>query len=538
MIGQRWKCIGSDGTRPTRTVAVTTNSGRLAHVGGGGCPLLNLGRAVLLGWACLAAGLATAAERYQADWNSLARHQTPQWLKDAKFGIYTHVSLQTVANLPGNEHKHLHELIDDFKLERFDATEWADLFQRAGARFAGPVSWHGSGFLHWNSDLTRFDVVDMGPHVDLAGELKREITARGMKFLMSFHTGYWYLAAIDRDNPGRQDPRYFDLYGPPHDLDVTDAVPWKNHFEKQSKLSEAHMRNWLARMNEAVTKYQPDIAWVDTAFGGTVRALNTGRYVRGRLVEGKDIYLSGVSERYQRRFIAHFFNTGLDHGKEVAFVYKEHDVPPGIGIRNIENGLLDELAYDTWMTDIDICEPESWFYKPGVTIRSANRIIDILADVVSKNGILLLNVPPKADGTFADAIVRELLEVGDWLRVNGEAIYGTMPWSIYGEGPSRLAKTGHYSERYRNAVFTEKDFRFTQKGPALYAICLGIPEGQVRIRALGSRGRLFEGEIVSVELLGSEAKIDFEQTPEDLRLEMPAGFRGRHACVFKVLRRE
>jgi alpha-L-fucosidase len=477
-------------------------------------------------------------ESYKPTWTSLRKHQVPQWLNDAKFGIYTHVSLQTVQNIPGNENKYKHELIDDFRLENFDAAEWAELFRRAGAKFAGPVSWHGSGMLHWDSDITEFNTVDMGPGIDLIGELKKEICARDMKLITSFHTGYWYHAALDQENPGRKDPRFKDLYGEVHDDTITGVVPWKNHIEKQKRVSPEHADAWLAKMKEAVTKYQPDISWVDVSFGGTVRAYNIALYRHGKLLSGEDVYLSSLPESHQRRYIAHFYNTGLKHHKEVEFVYKEHDVPPGIGIRNIENGLIDELAYDTWMTDIDICHPVSWFYREGMGLKDPGLIIDMLADVTAKNGILLLNVPPKPDGTFAEPIVSTLHEIGDWLEVNGEAIYGTMPWSIYGEGPSFLARTGHYSEGSDNASYTVDDFRFTQKNNTLYAICLGIPSGDVTIRSLGSRGRLFPGEIRSMELLGSDSEIPFRQDPCALILQMPDDFEGKYACVFKIERKD
>lgn len=476
-------------------------------------------------------------EFYKPTWSSLRTHQIPQWLIDAKFGIYTHVSLETVQQLEGNEHKYKHEVIDDFKMENFDAAVWAELFKRTGAKFAGPVSWHGSGMLHWDSDITKFNTVDMGPGIDLIGELKKEIYARDMKLITSFHTGYWYRAAIDRDNPGRTDPKFEELYGPVHDQEVKDAIPWKNHIEKQTRFSKSHMEGWLAKMNEAITLYQPDITWVDVSFGGTVRAYNIGLYADGKLKDGEDIYLSGVAEKYQRDYIANFYNTGQKQNKEVEFVYKEYDVPPGIGMRNVENGLLDELTYDVWMTDIDMCQPVSWFYKEGMGIKDANLIVDILVDVTAKNGILLLNVPPKADGTFANYIVEELHSIGDWLDLNGEAIYGTMPWTIYGEGPSFLSRTGHYSEKNENASYTEKDFRFTQKENTLYAICLGIPEGEVVIRTLGSRGRLFEGDILSMKLLGSDEKLDYVQNSMDLKVQMPKSFEGKYACVFKIERK-
>ncbi len=474
---------------------------------------------------------------YEPNWNSLRKHKTPQWLLDTKFGIYTHVSLQTIRNLEGNGDKWDHELINDFKLEKFDAGEWAELFKRAGAKFAGPVSWHGSGMLHWDSDITKFNTVDMGPGIDLIGELKREIQARDMKLITSFHTGYWYSRALEQDNPGIHDPNLVELYGAAHDDGVEGIVAWKNHLEKQSRFSEAHMQGWLEKMNEAITKYQPDISWVDVSFGGTVRAFNIGLYQNGKLISDDDIYLSGIAEPYQRKYIAHFYNTAENHDKEVEFVYKEYDVPPGVGLRNFENGLIDQLTYDTWMTDIDMCDPVSWFYKEGMGIKDANLIVDILVDVTAKNGILLLNVPPKADGTFADYIKKELYEVGDWLTINGEAIYGTMPWTIYGEGPSKLEKTGHYSEKAKNASYTEKDFRFTQKDNVLYVTCLGTPKGEISIRSLGNRGRLFEGDIISIELLGSKDKITYMQNEKNLIMQIPTNFEGKFATVFKIKRR-
>ncbi|MGB5668759.1 MAG: alpha-L-fucosidase [Maribacter sp.] len=473
---------------------------------------------------------------YEPSWNSLRQHKTPQWLVDAKFGIYSHMSLQTIKNISGNEDRLLHELIPEFKLEKFNASEWADLFKRTGAKFAGPVAWHGSGFLHWDSDYTDFNTVDMGPGIDILGGLKKEIKSRDMKFITSYHTGYWYQAAVREDNPIYLDIKYKDLYGPVHDTMVKDAVLWKNHIEKQSKFSEEHMLDWSNKMKEAITKYKPDISWVDVSFGGTVRGVNIGTYKNGKLISPDEIYMGGVREHYQRDYISHFFNTAEANDQEVEFVYKEHDVPPGVGMRNIENGLLDELAYDVWMTDIDICDPTSWFYKEDLKLKSANVLIDILADVVSKNGILLLNVPPKPDGSFADFIKKELYEVGDWLSVNGEAIYGTMPWVTFGEGPTALKKTGHYSEKFPNAIFNEKDIRFTQKDNALYAICLGWPGEKITIRSLGSRGKLFEGDIESIELLGSDYTLEYHQGTNGLTIKLPMEPVSDYAVVFKINR--
>lgn len=476
-------------------------------------------------------------EHYEPNWNSLRKHQTPQWLKDAKFGIYSHLTLRTLSNVEGNKDKMPHELINDFKLEKFNAAEWAEMFKNAGAKFAGPVAWHGSGMVHWESDLTDFNTVKMGPKIDIVGSLKKEIKARDMKFITSYHSGYWYKNALREMRPEYYAPKYKDLYGPVHDIDRRDSITNKNHIEKQEKRSQEFMDEWLAKMNEAITKYQPDITWVDTNFGGSMRARNKGFYKNGRLIDDKEIYLGGFSESHERRYISHFYNTGEQTGNEVEFVYKEYDVPPGVGMRNFENGLIDELTYDVWMTDIDICSPTSWFYKDNVPIRSANEIVDILVDVVSKNGVLLLNIPPKPDGSFADYMKKEVNEVGDWLAKNGEAIYGTMPWMIFGEGPSRLKETGHYSERYpNNAVYNEKDIRFTQKDNFLYAICLGNPDNEITIKTLGNRGKLFEGDIKSISLLGNNKKLEYEHKPYGLTIKLPTRQTEEKAVVFKIER--
>jgi len=325
-----------------------------------------------------------------------------------------------------------------------------------------------------------------------------------------------------------------------HDKNITDVVPWKNHIEKQSRYSTDFADSWLAKMNEAVTKYEPDVSWLDVSFGGTVRAYNKGFYAKGKLISDDEIYLNGMDESRQKKYLTHFYNTALKNKQEVEFVYKEYDIPPGIGMRNFENGLIDELTYDTWMTDIDMCSSgASWFYKEGMKVKDANLLVDILIDVTAKNGILLLNVPPKPDGTFADFIVKELDEIGNWLQINGEAIYETMPWTIYGEGPSSLKKVGHYSESKANASYTVNDFRFTQKNNTLYAICLGIPnsEEEITIKTLGSRGRLYAGDIQSIELLGNTSKLTYKQNPKNLKIKMPKNYKGKYACVFKIVRK-
>ncbi|MFC2099007.1 alpha-L-fucosidase [Bacteroidota bacterium] len=436
-----------------------------------------------------------AATLYQPTWTSLQQHETPAWLRDAKFGIYTHWGLSTLRYKEENRGKSQDELIELFNPENFDPAVWAKLFKDAGARFAGPIAWHGSNYLHWDSDISELNSFDRNPHIDIVGELEREIKKQGMKFFVSYH-------------------------------------------------SIGRSANWIDLAREGVDKYSPDIFWVDASFGGTKGGHHMKILDNSRYIGEKDEFPGMLAEKYQTEFISYYYNHGEANGKEVEFVYKSYDIPPGVGMRDLENGLLPGLAYDTWMTDMDMNLPpdwatHGWFYRDGVPLRDADNIVDMLVDVVSKNGILLLNVPPLEDGTFPQEVRTTLLDVGQWLEVNGEAIYGSSPWFIYGEGPDRI-EVGNYSyhhnDHFGKLHFNEEDIRFTVNGDMLYAICLGWPGESLEIRALNNRYKVKEGEIQAVSLLGLEKPITWRHTDTALEIDMPSDISGEHAYVFKIER--
>ena len=320
-------------------------------------------------------GPESAPGPYRSDWTSLNTHSTPRWLRNAKFGIYCHWGIWTLQYQPEHADKSNDVLIALWKGDRFKADEWAALFDTAGARFGGVIGWHGSDFKHWDSDLSDYNSAKMGPRIDVVGEVARAVRERGLKFLVSYHS-------IGDDD-------------------------------------------WIDFAREGVNKYSPDIFWVDASFGGTKGAQHARAIRQTRYIGEHTKPLKMFGEGYQREFIAHFFNHAHGRGQEVEFVYKSHDVPPGVGMRDLENGLLPDIAYDTWMTDMDMSVPpdwetHGWFHREGVRLRSADELVDMLVDVVSKNGILLLNVPPLADGSFSDEVQSTLGELGAWLRANGD----------------------------------------------------------------------------------------------------------------------
>jgi len=285
-----------------------------------------------------------------------------------------------------------------------------------------------------------------------------------MKFAPTFHHAYawrFYEPAYAYD---AADPNFADLYCRPH--------------KPKAPPTRQYLQRWLALVNEAVTKYRPDMIYFD--FG------------LGRL----------IPPEYQRRMLADYYNWAAKHGVQVGVTHKHRDIHEHTGILDFERGREDRTTPYPWQTDTSV---GTWFYHKSSQYRSAGEIVDVLVDIVSKNGCLFLNVPMRADGSIPPQ-ARPIMEgIGDWLRVNGRAIHGTRPWQVHGEGPTRQARRGGFSER-RDRAFTNRDVRFTQSkdGRTLYAIVLDWPERELTIRSTrvdragaGARVRLLgrDGEL-------------------------------------------
>lgn len=478
------------------------------------------------------------AEYYESRWSSLRNHQTPEWLREAKFGIYTHWGIYSYTATSGNATWAIHnaylrpwtpqykefvdkygpltkdfgykDLIDGFKAEKFNAEEWADLFAKSGARFAGPVAEHHDGFAMWDTKYSEWNAAKMGPKRDVVGELEKAIKAKGMKFVTAFHhAANWYFFPTWDTTKDCSNPEYSGLYGPVHEL-------YENPNEEFST-------EWYGKLVEVVDKYDPDFVWFD-------------------------FELDLIPENYIRDFVAYYYNQAIDRNKDVVISYKEHDLPPGVALLDHENAQEGDLTHYDWITDTSIEKVGwAWGYLPGLEYKSVNRLIDNLVDRVSKNGYLLLNVGPKPDGTIPEKAKESLLGMGKWLKLNGEAIYGTTAWTKHGEGPTRI----HGTES--DTPFTSEDIRFMVKGDTLYAIILDWPEkNEVLVKSLVTRWSedephrvvgslrgyfIFPDEIESITMIGDEKELDWELIPrEGLKVQLPEEKPCEHAFVLRIQR--
>ncbi len=460
---------------------------------------------------------------HDPSWDSL-KVAVPEWFVDGKFGIYTHWGIYSVPAYTTEWYPHgmymkdgfrnkdfygwhtehfgppeefgYKDFIPMFKGEKFDAEDWAELFEQAGAKFAGPTAEHHDGFAMWDSRLTKWDSADMGPMVDVVGKLEKAIKKRGMKFVTSFHHArnwFYYPHEGDFDT---NDPKYAyvsSIYGPIH--------------EEGESPSKEYLEDWKARIVEVIDKYDPDLLWFDGGWG------------------------RGDFDPYKRDFMRYYYGRAARAGKEVGVTYKGSDLPFGTGILDYERGRSEEITERTWLTDTSVYQ-NSWGYIEGIKYYSADWLIDELVDIVSKNGVMLLNVGPRPNGEIPGQARGVLLDMGRWLRVNGEGIYGTRPWAVSGEGPTKVA--GGTRVR-RQEDYTGQDIRFTTKDGAVYAICLAQPGEKVTIESMGSESKLLSGEISAVTMLGGKGKLKYSRKEGGLVVTLPEERPCDYACVLKVL---
>lgn len=479
---------------------------------------------------------------YEATWESLAKHETPQWFEDAVLGIYFHWGVYSVPafgcwggrnmyqpdggtseawghiddkyentydyvsqvyGTPGLEFGYK-DFIPMFKAENWNPDEWAALFKKSGADFAGPVAIHHDGFAMWDSENHEYNSGDMGPKRDVVGEILEAVSKQDMNTFASFHyyTNWFFF------NPGRMispfrtdvnDPKYSGLYGPVRDVKGS----WQNE-----PISQKFQEAWYKNVIEVIDKYSPDQLWFEIGFSD------------------KDC----IGEDYVKSVLAHHFNTAEKLHKEVVVTRKDEDLPLSCSVLDIEAGELSDAQEVVWQTDISLGHNHSWAYSPDAVCRPVNMIVDEIVDRKSKNGITLLSIAPMADGTIPPSQVEGLKELGKWMKINKEALYASTPAPFADGGPDTW-RTG--------------TIRFTQKGKFLYAIELGnellemeqadeygtsmIPQIPFKIPGVtpvsGSE----------IKMLGSNEKLIWRQEGNDLIIEkLPETLPCDYAWTFKI----
>ena len=458
---------------------------------------------------------------FAASWDSLQEYEIPEWYLDAKFGIFIHWGVYCVPAF-GNEwyprqmyqrgtpHYQHHvdtygphtefgykDFIPMLTAEKFDASEWAELFADAGAKFIVPVAEHHDGFAMYDCSFSDWTATKMGPKRDIIGELATAVRSKQMVFGLSSHRAehFWFFDGGKTFASDVQDPANDGLYGPaqPH--------PDDHHDLAANPPTPDFLDDWLARTCELVDKYQPQLVWFDWWIG------NNG-------------FVSHL-----QRFTSYYYNCGAAWNKGVAINYKYEAFPKGTAVFDVERGQLSEIRPEFWQTDTSVSR-NSWGYVTNHDYKPVSDIVHDLVDIVSKNGALLLNIGPRADGTIPEPEVEMLLEIGRWLKVNGEAIYGTRPWHVFGEGPTKVP-TGAFTDTKRQA-FTQEDIRFTTKGDSLYATVLAWPEGELTITSLADQ------TIAGVALLGYDGTLTWSSDAEGLHIRMPAQKPCDHAFAFKI----
>jgi alpha-L-fucosidase len=460
---------------------------------------------------------------FQPSMDSLKQYQCPEWFRDAKFGIWAHWGPQAVPMdgdwyargiyEEGNKHYQYHlehyghpsqfgykDIIPLWKAEKWDPDRLMALYKKAGAKYFVSMGTHHDNFFLWNSKLHKWNAVNMGPKRDVVGDWQKAAQKYGLRFGVSEHLGAsftWFQSAHRADKKGPKagvpydgaDPKYWDLYHFPADPGD------KGWYSNNPKWHQ----QWYSEIKELVDNYHPDLLYSD---GGVPFANEVGLSM-----------------------IAHLYNSSAaGHGGKAEAIYNCKQKSEGRWVEDLERGIMPRIEPYPWQTDTSIGD---WFYNRNWKFRPVSWVIHMLVDNVSKNGNLLLNVVQRPDGSLDPEVEQMLHELADWSAVHGEAIFGTRPWLVYGEGTVKT-KGGHFKEDFK---YSSKDIRFTTKGKTLYAIALGWPsDGQLLVKSLSAPA----GVVGSVSLLGYQDKLEWKQTADGLVVTLPTQKPSEYTVALRI----
>lgn len=457
---------------------------------------------------------------------SLRSYQVPEWFRDAKFGIWSHWGPQSAIEdgdwyarnmyIQGQPQYEYHvetyghpskvgykDLVNIWKADKWDPEHLMSLYKKAGAKYFFSMGVHHDNFDLWDSKYTRWNAVKMGPKKDVVGLWEAAARKQGLRFGVSEHLWIsykWFAVSHGADKTGSLagvhydgvNPEFADLYHDKGCEPFIEKLTWND-----DGIPDSWRQHYLNRMTDLIDKYHPDLLYTD-----------------GHL----------PFEEYGLKMVAHLYNESARlHGgvNEAVYNSKEaSDCATGTCVLDHERGVSDAISENPWQTDTCIGQ---WHYKRGIKYKTAKKVVDLLTDIVSKNGNLLLNFPLPNSGELDFEEMETLNGLTKWMEVNSEGIYSSRPWKIYGEGPSTeiAIKSGNFNEDKRKD-FTSEDVRFTTKGSTLYAFVQGWPEGQATVKALGLASPQQPGKIQKVELLGHNGNVTWKQEDAALKVQMPA----------------
>ncbi|RXK85525.1 alpha-L-fucosidase [Filimonas effusa] len=530
--------------------------------------LKNLGMAVPAALLAKQAGAASFLETlagekmakgpFQPTWDSLRQYQVPDWFRDAKFGIWAHWGPQCQPEhgdwyaremyMEGNHHYNFHvkkyghpsvfgfkDVINEWKADKWNPGELLERYKKAGAKYFVALANHHDNFDLYNSRYQpAWNSVKMGPRKDLIDGWAKAAREQGLHFGVSVHAAHtwsWMETAQRADKSG-------PYAGIPYDGRITKAGgkgKWWNGLDPQDLYAQNHplsensydngmihrQWNWgngvavptkeycekfYNRTVELINKYDPDLVYFDDTA----------------------LPLWPVSDA-GLRIAAHMYNRSIKNKGSLQAVINGKildEVQRQCMVWDIERGQSNEIETLPWQTDTCLGD---WHYNRSVyndkRYKSAKTVIHTLADVVSKNGNLLLSVPVRGNGTIDDEEIKIVDGITRWMEINSEAIYGTRPWKVFGEGPAMEEAAPLSAQGFnegKGKPFGATDIRFTQKQDALYATLLGWPEnGKAVIKSLAAGSSLYPKEIQRAELLGNKQALSFERTSEGLIITLP-----------------
>lgn len=474
---------------------------------------------------------------FQPTRESLKAWQVPDWYKDAKFGIWSHWGPQSATDygdwyarnmyMQGSHQYEIHvkkyghpskfgfkDVIPTWKAEKFEPDHLMEMYKKAGAKYFFSMGVHHDNFDLWNSKhQPRWNAVATGPKKDIVGLWRKAALKHGLKFGVSEHLSNsynWFAVSHGSDKTGPfagvpydgADAKFADLY---HDR--TNAPPGST--SAMGRVApDSWKRQWLLRIKDLLDNYQPDLLYTD---GGI------------------------PFEEYGLNLLAHYYNSDAKrHGGKVQAVFTSKDRKEcleGVCVMDIERGVAAALLNNYWQTDTCI---GGWHYNIESKYKTPKIVLDMLVDIVARNGNLLLNFPLPGSGALDPEELKILDEITKWMAVNSEGIYATRPWKIFGDGPAAKAPPGRGMNENSRKDMTAEDVRFTSKGKILYAFIMGVPDKEAVVPSLATNGPASQPKILNVELLGFKGKLQWTQDASALKAQLPVQKPCNHALTLKI----